>query len=94
MATETEYVDAGEAVDFRNLSPGYIGTAPSVARGVNYNRILKAREAEPHNWLTYYGAYDGQRFSPLDQITSRNVHHLAPAWVFQCGSVGMHSGAS
>ena len=26
MATETEYVDAGEAVDFRNLSPGYVGT--------------------------------------------------------------------
>jgi hypothetical protein len=33
MATETEYVDAGEAVDFRNLSPGYIGTAPDVAKG-------------------------------------------------------------
>ena len=28
MATETEYVDAGTAVDFRNLSPGYVGSAP------------------------------------------------------------------
>ena len=44
MATETEYVDAGEAVDFRNLSPGYIGSAPDVAKSVNYDRILKARE--------------------------------------------------
>jgi len=94
MATETEYVDAGEAVDFRNLSPGYVGTAPAVAKGVNYDRILKARDAEPHNWLTYYGAYDGQRFSPLDQINTSNVKNLAPAWVFQCGSMGMHSGAS
>ena len=70
MATETEYVDAGEAVDFRNLSPGYVGTAPPVAKGVNYDRILKARDAEPHNWITYYGAYDGQRYSPLDQINT------------------------
>src|ERR1700748_3750584 len=94
MATETEYVDAGEAVDFRNLSPGYVGTAPDVAKGVNYDRILKAREAEPHNWLTYYGAYDGQRYSLLDQINTSNVKDLKPAWVFQCGSVGMPSGAS
>ncbi len=94
MATETEYVDAGEAVDFRNLSPGYVGTAPPVAKGVNYDRILKARDAEPHNWITYYGAYDGQRYSLLDQINTSNVKGLTPAWVFQCGSVGMHSGAS
>ncbi len=47
MATETEYVDAGAAVDFRNLSPGYVGTAPPVTKGVNYDRILKARDAEP-----------------------------------------------
>jgi alcohol dehydrogenase (cytochrome c) len=85
MATETEYVDAGEAVDFRNLSPGYIGTAPPVAKDVGYDRILKGRDAEPHNWLTYYGAYDGQRYSLLDQINTSNVKHLKPEWVFQCG---------
>ena len=94
MATETEYVDAGEAVDFRNLSPGYVGSAPPVTKGLGYDRILKARDAEPHNWITYYGAYDGQRYSPLDQINTSNVKGLTPAWVFQCGSMGMHSGAS
>ena len=65
-----------------------------MAKGVGYDRILKARDAEPHNWITYYGAYDGQRYSPLDQINQGNVKDLKPAWVFQCGSVGMHSGAS
>jgi alcohol dehydrogenase (cytochrome c) len=90
----TEYVDAGEAVDYRILSPGLAGKAPAVAKGVNYDRILKARDAEPHNWITYYGAYDGQRYSPLDLINTSNVGGLTPAWVFQCGSVGMHSGAS
>ncbi len=94
MATETEYVDAGIAVDFRILSAGFVGKAPAVARGVSYDRILKARDAEAHNWLTYYGAYDGQRYSTLDQINSSNVKALTPVWEFQCGSVGMHSGAS
>jgi alcohol dehydrogenase (cytochrome c) len=88
----TEYVDAGQAVDNSTLS-GIIGHAPPVAQGVTYERILNAR-SEPHNWLTYYGAYDGQRYSPLDQINPDTVKKLKPEWMFQCGSVGLHSGAS
>src|SRR5215210_8400132 len=91
MATE-EYVDAGVAVDNSSLS-GIVGSAPPVAKDVTYERILDAR-SEPHNWLTYYGAYDGQRYSPLDQINTENVNRLAPAWVFQAGSVGFHAGPS
>jgi alcohol dehydrogenase (cytochrome c) len=86
-----EYVDAGQAVDQASLS-GVPGKAPNVAKAVTYERILKARE-EPHNWLTYYGAYDGQRYSPLDQINKSNVKRLTPAWVFQSGAAaGMLSG--
>jgi alcohol dehydrogenase (cytochrome c) len=88
----TEYVDAGHAVDAVTLSPTP-GKAPPVAKGVTYERILNAR-SEPQNWLTYYGAYDGQRYSPLDQINTENVKRLTPAWVFQCGSVGLHAGKS
>jgi alcohol dehydrogenase (cytochrome c) len=88
----TEYVDAGQAVAFGSLS-GMVGSAPPVAKGVNYERILNAR-SEPQNWLTYYGAYDGQRYSPLDQINKDNVKQLTPAWVFQAGSLGLFSGAS
>jgi alcohol dehydrogenase (cytochrome c) len=88
----TEYVDAGQAIDNSTLS-GIVGHAPPVAKDVTYERILDAR-SEPQNWLTYYGAYDGQRYSPLDQINTENVKQLTPAWVFQCGSVGLHSGAS
>src|SRR5215211_91491 len=88
----TDYVDAGQAIDNSSLS-GIVGSAPPVADGVTYERILNAR-SEPQNWLTYYGAYDGQRYSPLDQITKENVKQLAPAWVFQCGSVGLHAGKS
>src|SRR5918997_286727 len=88
----TEYVDAGQAIDNSTLA-SLVGSAPPVAQGVTYERILNAR-SEPENWLTYYGAYDGQRYSPLDQINKENVKQLAPAWVFQCGSVGLHSGKS
>ena len=88
----TDYVDAGQAIDNSSLS-GIVGSAPPVTDGVTYERILNAR-SEPQNWLTYYGAYDWQRYSPLDQITKENVKQLTPAWVFQCGSVGLHSGKS
>ena len=88
----TEYVDAGAAVPYMTLSMT-IGEAPPVTKEVGYDRILNAR-SEPQNWLTYYGAYDGQRYSPLDQINRSNVKKITPAWVFQAGSVGLHSGAS
>jgi alcohol dehydrogenase (cytochrome c) len=90
--TAEPYVDAGHAVS--NSSLALIpGTAPQVASSVNYERILRAR-TEPQNWLTYYGAYDGQRYSELDQINTENVGRLKPAWVFQCGAVGLQAGAT
>src|ERR1044072_2175392 len=88
----TDYVDAGQAIDNSTLA-SLVGSAPPVAQGVTYERILNAR-SEPHNWLTYYGAYDGQRYSPLDQINKETISKLTPAWVFQCGSVGLLSGKS
>ncbi|MDP8931430.1 MAG: PQQ-binding-like beta-propeller repeat protein, partial [Actinomycetota bacterium] len=80
---------AEEARDLGALSAA-VGTAPPVARDVTFERILNAR-SEPHNWLTYYGAYDGQRYSPLDQINTGNVRGLRPAWVFQFGQFGLHA---
>jgi alcohol dehydrogenase (cytochrome c) len=90
-----DYVDAGEAVDQGTLSGKVPGgdVAPPVVAGVNYERILNARE-EPQNWLTYYGAYNGQRYSPLDQINTENVKRLVPAWIFQAGTTGLIAGAS
>jgi alcohol dehydrogenase (cytochrome c) len=87
----TDYVDAGEAVAHRSLS-AVKQQAPATGN-VDYERIKQAR-SEPENWLTYYGAYDAQRYSPLDQINAENVRKLSPAWVFQAGSSGMHAGAS
>jgi alcohol dehydrogenase (cytochrome c) len=93
--TTADYVDAGEAIDqglLNHKTPG-ADVAPPVVAEVTYERILNARE-EPQNWLTYYGAYNGQRFSPLDQINTENVRRLVPAWVFQAGTSGLIAGAS
>jgi alcohol dehydrogenase (cytochrome c) len=56
---------------------------------VTFDRLLKA-SAEPHNWLTYSGAYDGQRHSPLKQITTGNVKDLELKWVYQTQSFEKH----
>src|SRR5262245_48902080 len=87
-----EYVDAGEAIDYGALSAAS-GTAPAVATNVNSDRLLKAR-SESQNWLTHYGAYDGQRYSLLDQINTENVKRIGPAWMFQAGAFGPIAGAS
>ncbi|GAA2364262.1 PQQ-dependent methanol/ethanol family dehydrogenase [Saccharopolyspora halophila] len=87
-----EYVDAGEAIDYTALS-NVSGTAPAVTNGIDYERLTNAR-SESHNWLTYYGDYDGKRYSLLDQINTENVKRIGPAWVFQAGTAGMIAGAS
>jgi alcohol dehydrogenase (cytochrome c) len=91
--TAEPYVDAGHAVSNSTLAL-IPGEAPQVTDSVNYERIRQARTAEPQNWLTYYGAYDGQRYSELDQINTGNVAQLKTAWVFQCGAVGLQAGAT
>jgi alcohol dehydrogenase (cytochrome c) len=90
-----EYVDAGEAIDQGILSGKTAGgdVAPPVVAELTYERILDAR-SEPENWLTYYGAYNGQRYSPLDQINTENVKRIGPAWIFQAGTSGLIAGAS
>jgi alcohol dehydrogenase (cytochrome c) len=49
---------------------------------------IQASAKEPQNWLTYSGHYNGQRYSPLDQITAANVKNLNLEWVFQVRSLG------
>jgi alcohol dehydrogenase (cytochrome c) len=43
---------------------------------------------DPTRWLTYSGDYNGQRHSPLTQITPENVNQLTAQWTFQTGALG------
>ncbi len=59
--------------------------AVQLGGGVGYERLLKA-EAEPQNWLMYWGNYRGTHFSPLAQITPANTARLRPEWTFPIAS--------
>ena len=73
---------------FDELDKAQRREAPPVADAVTGERIARAR-SEPHNWLTYYGTYDGHRFSSLAQINAANVAQIRPAWVFQVAPQGL-----
>jgi alcohol dehydrogenase (cytochrome c) len=49
---------------------------------VTLTELSKAR-GETDQWLTYSGAWDGWRYSPLDQITPENVGTLRLKWTKQ-----------
>ena len=49
--------------------------------GVTYERLMKPG-AEPHNWLMYWGDYQGTHYSALKQIDQSNVSRLRAAWTF------------
>lgn len=88
-----EYIDAGEAINHGELS-SLPHSAPDVTKDVNYERILVAREKEPQNWITYYGDYDGKRYSLLDQINVDTVKGLSVAWIHQASATGMIAATS
>jgi alcohol dehydrogenase (cytochrome c) len=62
--------------------PGASTSPPPAANpaAVTSERIVRAPTAEPHNWLTYHGSYDAQRFSRLDAVTTSNAAGLREAW--------------
>src|SRR5581483_4420274 len=43
---------------------------------------IRAADQEPGNWLSHGRTYNEQRFSPLAQITDKNVHQLGLAWYY------------
>lgn len=73
---------------FEEMDAASRQVAPPVANSVTSERIARA-SSEPHNWLTYYGTYDGHRFSKLSQINASNVSKLSAAWVFQAAPIGL-----
>ncbi|MEO6801856.1 MAG: PQQ-dependent dehydrogenase, methanol/ethanol family [Granulicella sp.] len=50
--------------------------------GLTFERLRNAH-AEPQNWLTYWGDYQGHHFSTLKEISTANVSRLQPRWALQ-----------
>src|SRR3954447_7263737 len=58
----------------------------------NYSPVTPARleNPEPGNWMLYRRTYDGQGYSPLEQINSSNLKNLTPMWTFSTGVIEGH----
>jgi alcohol dehydrogenase (cytochrome c) len=64
-----------------------LATGYGLAAQVTEERLVRA-ENEAHNWLTYSGAYHGQRHSRLRQIDPTNVKNLELKWILQAQVAG------
>ncbi len=63
----------------RDLTRTVQATLPA---GLTFDRI-KNSQAEPQNWLTYWGNYQGDHFSTLKEINTENVQKLQARWAVQ-----------
>jgi alcohol dehydrogenase (cytochrome c) len=61
------------------------------APAVTYQDLLDGLK-NPSRWLMYSGEYNGQRHSPLKQITAQNVSRLAAQWTYQTGTTARGRG--
>ena len=80
--------------------PKFLNVVASVALGaavalpgvVSANDEVMALSQDPNNWVMWGRTYDGQRYSPLNQITKENVGDLQVAWTFSTGVLRGHEG--
>src|SRR3989449_4216956 len=58
----------------------------------NYKPVTAERLKKPEDgdWLMVRRTYDGWGYSPLEQITAKNVDKLQPVWSFSTGVVSGH----
>ncbi len=62
---------------------------PSIASA---NSGVESLTKNPANWATALGNYAGTRYSKLNQINTKNVKNLQPAWSFSTGVLRGHEG--
>src|SRR5579863_10418742 len=66
------------------LAATVLVASPVLAAEVTPQRLVNA-DKEPQNWLMNHRTYDGQRFSPLDQINRTSVKGLKLAYAVALG---------
>jgi alcohol dehydrogenase (cytochrome c) len=66
------------------LAAAAFGQPARAADPVTQDRLQNV-DKEPGNWLNHHRSYDGQRFTPLDQINRDTVKNLRVAWTLHLG---------
>jgi len=75
------------------LTRALLGSAAMVLAGTAYaNESVIKNIQNTSNWATQLGNYEGQRYSPHDQINASNVKDLRVAWTFSTGVLRGHEG--
>ena len=69
-----------------------LGAAVALPGVVSANAEVMALSQDANNWAMWGRTYDGQRYSPLDQINKENVGNLQVAWTFSTGVLRGHEG--
>jgi PQQ-dependent dehydrogenase (methanol/ethanol family) len=59
-------------------------TEAEIPGGLTFERLRNA-SAEPQNWLTYWGDYQGRHYSGLNQINATNAGQLQARWAVPMG---------
>jgi alcohol dehydrogenase (cytochrome c) len=72
---------------YRLLSAAAVLGSVALPAAAQTSADLVAANQNRGEWLTYGRTYDNQRFSPLGQITPRNVAQLRPVWAASMGSL-------
>ncbi len=69
-----------------------VGCAAGAQQSRSYSPVTDARLESPEdgNWLMYLRQYNSWSYSPLRQITTRNVTQLEPVWTLSTGTVEGH----
>lgn len=62
-----------------------VDTTPPAVVTISDSMLRAGHFADPSQWPTYGGDLSQRRFSPLDEITAKNVSGLRPAWIWQTG---------
>jgi PQQ-dependent dehydrogenase (methanol/ethanol family) len=72
---------------------GMLASAALLTVGTAYaNEEVMKLEKDPNNWAMQLGNYEGQRYSPLNQINTSNVKNLRVDWTFSTGVLRGHEG--
>src|SRR5262245_13480788 len=79
--TSSELNDLVAFLSARRARDPKPNAATLVPGGVTVERLVRA-DAEPHNWLMYWGNYQGTHYSGLKEIDATNVRQLQTAWAF------------